>query len=413
MQTTLRTIFGALLAMAVVTSAAWGLMHLVAEARRSESLREHQTVVAARQRDWARERVQREVTAHEAARERARGHERELMTAMGGPAEAAAKNPELSIGESIERVARACAPGGTRVNVRVERFTEFIALVELSMRLDTGTLANLARCILTHSAAYIHRLQFIHRGQLLAGLDRQAIESVADWKNVSLAEVQRCFTEGGSAGSAVAEPNVSTTRPVEPEEEQNLTPEARRQRQASEAFDAALETANERLRSALRSGQQAVDMAGMPTLSGLQARRALLEQAETLASQARAVLEDPAAEYRRLVEAARLDEVYVRSAVRTMAQRFDPLRPATTELFNRFSADLRASAGLIDVLARYLGDWTYDATSRRYTFTSDSAPDIKAALDGSDITARDLASALAQWTQTSEQMNKAAAGRAR
>jgi hypothetical protein len=409
MQSTMRTSLPVLVVAALVTGVTWWVLHNRATARQMEITAAHRETFAALQQEWARHRAQREVAAHQAARERARRQEQELETAMGGPAAAAAKKPGISIAESIQGVARACAPRATQVRVRVDRFTEFSALLELPSRLEAPALAELARCILGHSSAYLHRLQFSYRGSLLGELDRRAIESVADWRSVTLAEVQRAMatTEGraeavASVGSPPLEPP-----PAEREAEQNLTPEARRQLQVSEAFHASMKTAHQRLSSALESHRQATDLAGVGTLQDLEAKKTLLQQADALASQAEAVLVDPAAEYRRLLEEARLDEVYVRSAVRTVALRYDALRSATAEMFGKLAADLQSSNSLLEALEKHWGDWTYNAQQRKFSFLTSAQGDIKGALEQGEVTTRALELSLAQWAQLVKAVNKA------
>lgn len=321
---------------------------------------------------------------------------------MGGPVAAAAHNPKSSIGESIEAVARACAPEGAQVRVRVDRFTEFTALIELPRPAAQPALAELARCILSQGSDYFYRLQFSYRGGLLAELDRQAIEAVANWERVSVAEVQRLWSNSGEGQSAVAQ--AGDGRNLDPnadkEEDQNLTMESRVQNQALATFRASLERAQNFFKSAQESYRHAVEPGDLLRVADVGAKRVLLKQAEAQAAQARVVLEDPAAEYRRIMDAAHLDEVYARAAARSMASRYDRSRAAAAEMFNRFSAHLRASGRLLDALGRNLGEWGYDPTTKVFGFQSAAAhADIKPALAESEASIQSLNSAIEQWQQ--------------
>jgi hypothetical protein len=397
--TTIKPVLALFIA-AGVTTGIWLVIRDGFRREQSEFLSRHRETIMAREREWARERAQRELDWHTKARERTHRQAQELETALGGPAAAAARNPDLGIGASMERVAQACAPRGTRVRVRVDRFTEFTLVLELASPLHEAALAELAHCILAYSATYVDRLQFSLRGNVLAQLDRRAIESVSDWSQINPGDVQRLL----------AIPNIenrtadftSEDRESLPESDEdaasNQTPEDKVQDEAFERFQASMTAANKRFQSALKLQFQALEQIDVGQREDLAANHGMLQQAETLAAQARPVLENPSGEYRSILLAARLDSAYVNSAARTVAQRYDSMRTATAEVFNQLSNHRRSADALLVSLARHFGDWSYDSQQRGIKYTAAGTQDLSAAWDRHEQDSSALNAAIQRWS---------------
>src|SRR5690348_16767317 len=103
----------------------------------------HREQLLALQQQWAREGYARQATAGEARLRR----QRELEQALGGPTEAPARNPDLNLQQMLERLARACAPRGSSVLARVDRFTDFEVLVTLKADPGSNQLAQITLCL--------------------------------------------------------------------------------------------------------------------------------------------------------------------------------------------------------------------------------------------------------------------------
>ncbi len=341
------------------------VIHLGAEGQRRSVASAHAMAVAARERDWERERAQREATAAAAARDRADRRRREIEEAVGGPAAAAA-------------VARGCASPGTRVRVKVDRFTEFTVTLELPGPASASELAGLAHCILAFRAGYIHRLQFAWNGRIERELDRSAIEFVADGREVTVARLEPLLVLGGRSEA----PSAPTSRASAREASVNLTAEGRRQETARRKFQASQEAAQSDLIAAVERFHRATDFGGGATASRLDLRRAELKEAMVLVERARPVMEDPAAYYGRELDGAGVDPVFSRGAVRTMAATENRVRPHTVEMFRQIVGALQEANAFLDVLERYANEWEYEAARRVFRFATQSAHDEIGAMMG-------------------------------
>src|SRR5262249_6048967 len=182
-----------------------GLITLIECERKTAALRSsHSAKVLALQTDWAREDSKRKAADHQEALKRKREYEKALSDLVGGPSEAAAHDPDLSIQQMLEQTAVACAPAGVRVKVRVEvdGFTEFEAVITLMQPATQDQLAEMTACLMRHGAPYVHTIRFIRDSHLLVELDRRTIETVSDWSQLSPARKQELFLTSDVPASA-------------------------------------------------------------------------------------------------------------------------------------------------------------------------------------------------------------------
>ena len=345
--------------------------------------------------------AQREMESAKANRERAERYLREIEEAMGGAPAVAAGDPNLGIAKSMERVSIACAPPGSRVRVHIDRFTEFTLVIELPQPTNLFTMASISHCILAYRAAYVHRLQIVQGGSIVAELDRQAIESINDWWNPPADEVQQLLSMSrGGTNMAREKLRVDSPRQETEEQRRNLTPEGRRLTTAEQRFQAMMDAGHADFRSALDRLQEATEFSAARPSVDLETRRAGLRQAVELARTARAALEDPAAHYGQALREAGVDEVYSRGAVRTVAARYDPLRTVTAEALRRLGLASTAGSMLLEVLGQHAGQWSFDVARRAFRFHSAEANRaIGAALDVFEAENQALASAIARRNQ--------------
>jgi hypothetical protein len=357
----------------------------------------HTQALKERERSRSRERIDREVKALEASRQRQRDFEIEVERAFGGPVGVAAKNPNLTIVQSIEKIALACAPQGSRARVEVARFTEFNALVELPRRLDESSIAEIARRILAETSNYLYQLQFASGGRIIAELGRREIESVADWQNASVAQTKALLTDPGDLQIDVAAKPTSAPTPVPPEEEGNVSPETRRQRKAITAFDAVLKSAHKNFNASIEATARVRDMAGVRDVSEVINRGKELDKAQSLSNEAKTILEDTAAAYAKILGAG-VNKTYERAALRDVMARDQATTPAVRTLFARNAALIRATSDYLEMLVRHFDNWTYDSQTKLFHFkTEDAHLAIKSTMDLLEAADKNAAAAITDW----------------
>src|SRR5688572_18176361 len=226
----------------------------------------HEKTVATLQERFDVRDAKRQIEAHDATVARRRRFQQEIVAALGGPVGAALKHPELTLRGTLQQLARACAPQGSVPHVAVDRFTEFTVVIDLPDQQPRLALAEIAQRLLTHSAQYFHHVRFSHDGNVLAQLDRRAIESIADWTKTTVPAVEKLLID-----PEYSQPPTFVGAPVPPAEQQvhelqNLPEENRRQRIAEERFGEAFRRADAQLRAALDRQIAAVNFAGIMSM---------------------------------------------------------------------------------------------------------------------------------------------------
>lgn len=359
----------------------------------------HEKNLAALQERLAVRDTERQIEAHDATIARQRRFQQEIITALGGPVGAALKHPELTILGMLQEVARACAPKGSVPHAAVDRFTEFTLFIDLPDALDRPALAEIARCLLAHSAQYVSSVQFSHDRSVLAVLDRRGIESIADWANASNSAVEKALIDP-EYSQPVTFVGVAPPAEQKVHELQNLPEEGRRQRMAEERFADAFKLADSQLRSALEWQMAAVNLAGVRGVGELDERRKILMDAERAGAEARRVLANPILEYERVLESQKLDPIYIRAAVRTATQNYTTSRPAAGKVFAAFDERSRCASEFLATMKRHVGAWTYQPFQDRFEFHDAAAQlDYAAATKKFDAASRALETAIIEWAR--------------
>ena len=130
---------------------------------------DQQKIDAAQEASYAKEALQRAMTAHQQAVERKNAYEVEKLVALGGPLGKATKDPSLNIQQMIEQTALACAPPNTSVAVTVDRFTDFDVVMTLPDALPYAQMAEISKRLINNTVPYTHTVRFFHDDKLLAG----------------------------------------------------------------------------------------------------------------------------------------------------------------------------------------------------------------------------------------------------
>ena len=119
------------------------------------------------------------------------------------------------------------------------------------------------------------------------------------------------------------------------------------------------------------------------------------------------MLENPAAEYQRILGAEALDELYMRVALRTMEQQYQgPRMAAAAAVFQAVAARTRSARALVGVMANHFGEWRYDELTRKTSYPQ-AARDITQAMDKWTSDTEALNSTFKAWSQVESQQAKA------
>jgi hypothetical protein len=327
----------------------------------------HQQQLVTLQKQWASEDAARKVAAHEEALRRQRAHQRELEQALGGPTEVPARNPDLNIQQMLEQTARACAPAGASVVVRVDRFTEFEVIVTLKGVPGPNQLAELTTCLLRHGAPYVHTLRFIQGARVIAELDQRALELVPDWSQASVTTAQQLLASSGlAAPSPVAAAN-DAQPPSAKEDSPELTGDRKRLQEVDDAFYRARTNQFDRLNKLIEAQDFAARLPSVGRASDLDERLKWLGDNESALDSARAFFLNPEPEYRRLLNEQNFDPLMVTILCRGLTERGEQQRPYLTRLLDAVAERQRITKSFLAAMQSQWGNWHGNpATGRIY-----------------------------------------------
>jgi len=366
---TVKTLF---LGLPLGTLLGWLTLNGWSGSREGEIHAAHEAQQSARNQDSARAEAARAVEAHEAIQARLRRWRAETAQALGRGAEVPPKDPELSLRQMLEQTALACAPVGTKVVVRVERFTEFEVLFDLRQPLDKAQLTALSHCLLRHTATYVQSVRFICERSILAELDRGSIEAVSDWATVGSAEIARLLREPGRAEMA-AVPTQATPAGAESEE---LTGDSKRLAEVNRAFSQAWQVSFAKLTNALQAMTMAAKLSDVTNLADLDWRLQLLDAIPPVLAQARQVLEDPVPEFRRLLGQASFDPLLVRILERGKREQYATQQPYAARVFESAAQHVRQVGGYVREMRQQWGRWTITPSREQIEFESTAVQEV-------------------------------------
>ncbi len=214
-----------------------GLDHVGEFNRRESQLRAEQIqFLAVQPTTWAKENAEHALAAKQKSLEMEKAYAQEQARALGGPIEAATKDPALDIRRMLNQIAIASAPADTEVSVTVDRFTEFDVALVLRQPLSLNEVAGITKVFLENTAPYVHSLRFIHGNEVLAQLKQDAIESITNWTAASADSIQTLLlisdTESEPRTAAMAAGDTSATQT----DKKDLTPDQIKIDQAQSTF---------------------------------------------------------------------------------------------------------------------------------------------------------------------------------
>lgn len=343
------------------------------EGRVSALRADHQRQLAALQQQWAREDAARKVAAHEETLKR----QRELDQALGGPTEIPFRNPDLTIQQMLEQTARACAPAGASVVVRVDRFTEFEVIVTLQSGTATNQLAELTTCVLRHGAPYVHSLRFIQGHRVIAELDQRALELVPDWSQASLTTAQALLASSGLGVPSPAAAAKDAQPPSVREEAPELTGDRKRLQEVEVAFNRARTEQFARLDKIIVAQDYAPRLPGIGSASALADRLKWLGDNDSALESARAFLLNSEPEYRRRLNEQHFDPEVVTILCRGMTDRAEQQRPYLKKLLDAAAERQRVTKSFLAAMQSQWGNWHADPADGRIYFDPPKARDAQ------------------------------------
>jgi hypothetical protein len=350
-----------------------GLIWVKFDAKESRLEAEQRRLLSDQRIAWAQEDAQRAIAAEQEVAQRAKARAEKLVAALGGPVEAAFKNPELGIGQMLNQVALACAPPNSRVSVTVDRFTEFIVSVTLPGRLTSTQLADIAQRLLQKGVPYVQSVRFIQNDLVLAELDWPAIESVTDWSRVSLEEVARLISPANAMeqpSPTFASANEGGASNPAPED---LSPDQRKIEAANNAFKENYRTHFSALKNLVASLDQASRLDTLWTRERLESRIASLDQLATALSAERQFFFNQPAEMNRLLKAQALEPLAITIITRNMKDLAQSESAVYAGVFDALAAYGEQIQAFLKGMGNHWGEWQADSSTKAVLFTSAAA----------------------------------------
>ena len=369
---------GILVGIILGTVVAWLAMDAAFESWVVQAQSRHNVQMEEDARQWARQDATRKMAVHEETLRREQRHLREWEAAVGGPARAVAKNPDLSLEEMLQQAAEVCAAAGTVVTVRVDRFTDFMVNLDFPQPVPVPQIAAAAACLLQVGAPYLHSVRFFHKGRFLAEVERRGIEALPDWSTASAALVEPLLLWPET------EPATLPAVAVSPREESEPVGDFKRLRDVERALEALHKQQMEALKTLIKAQSDAVNLAdvrvdaGFQSKSqrqqqfgtGLQSRMQQLRQAGAGLDALRDAFLGREASHKQLLTEQNLDPLAVRIFVRESAVRYRTEREHVTRVFQALAASQSAADYFLNEMQQQWGSWRVLPEAGKIAFTT-------------------------------------------
>ena len=356
-----------LVGLSVGTLLAWWVITVVFKSMKVEAQSRHHAQMEEDVRQWVRQDAARKMAAHEETLQRGQRHLREWEMAAGGPVQSVSKNPDLSLQELLEQAAEVCAPTGTVVTVKVDRFTDFEITMDFRQPILAPQMAQAGACLLQVGAPYLHSLRFFQNGRLLAELDRRGIESVSDWSTASAAIVEPLLLRPET--EAAAPPVAAQTA----REETEPIGDFKRLRDAERSVRANWDQQMELLQALLKAQAEAVNLADVRDSTRLQTKLLELRRAGASLEGLRSGFLGHEKLHERLLTEQNLDPLAVLIIMRGAAGRYHEERQHVATFFDALTARQSGADYFLHEMQRQWGNWRIVAEERKISFTAAAA----------------------------------------
>lgn len=356
-----------LVGLSLGTLLAWWVITVVFESMKVEAQHRHNEQMEEDARQWVRQDAARKMAAHEESLQRDQRHLREWETAAGGLVQSVSKNPDLSLQELLEQVAEVCAPTGTVVTVKVDRFTDFEITMDFRQPVLIPQMAQAGACLLQVGAPYLHSLRFFQNGRLVAELDRRGIESISDWSTASAATVEPLLLRPeieAAAPTAAAQTAREESEPIG---------DFKRLRDAERSLKADWDQQMELMQALLKAQADAVNLADVRDSTRLQTKLRELRRAGAGLEGLRSGFLGHEKLHQRLLTEQNLDPLAVQIIMREAAGRYREEKQHVDKFFDALKTRQSGADYFLNEMQRQWGSWRIVAEGLKISFTSDAA----------------------------------------
>ncbi len=387
-----------LLVLIAVTMGGVFAIEAVYRDRASELEARHRLHLVARESAWNTETDERMQADQREDQDRLVRQHEEMIQAFGGPVAAAAKNPQVNIAGMLGDVCRECTGVNGATRLTVERFTEFHLAIE-SERLGTDrNLDEIILCVLKHCAFYVHQIQILRQGLVVAALDRRAIELTPDWSHATVETVRAGLEEMENDGRVGKDDPALRWAALE-DEEGNLTVRASRWKKALAKLDEAANRSIQSINRAVQFQRQALLAQRVGSSGAFSAAGSQLSESQRMLKEARAFFSAPADHYRRMLTEAGVDRLYIDAELRSFQTDGDPIRAILAlELIENAERRGDLTRRLLQILAEDQGNWIFHAASGQISFESERTAETFRTLSSEiEKQSANLESAMTRW----------------
>ncbi len=344
--------------------------------RRESQLRAEQIqFLAVQPTTWAKEDAEHALAARQKSLELEKAYAQEQARALGGPIEAATKDPALDIRRMLNQIAIASAPADTEVSVTVDRFTEFDVALVLRQPLSLNEVAGITKVFLENTAPYVHSLRFIHGNEVLAQLKQDAIESITNWTAASADSIQTLLlisdTESEPRTAAMAAGDTSATQT----DKKDLTRDQIKIDQAQSTFTTHYNEHAHLLQKLAHDLSQAAQLDSVKSRAQLKAQIASLDQLATRLATERNFFLHQSADLELLLKGQELDPLVVSIIKRDVENRNQEQAAILSRLFDSLSTYQQQIKTFLAGMETTWGEWAVEPGTRQIQFTSARAQD--------------------------------------
>ena len=317
------------------------------------------------------------VRAKELQEQDAAEQRRQWLQAIGGEVAAIVKDPELDIRGMLEALLKHEVPPQSQISVRVERFTEYIVSADVPQRPSHREMAEWTRQLLEHGGRYIHSLQWIHSGEILAELDHPRISGVSDWKSLSEEEIVTLLSAASTNPLSISKAPLLKRRKetLIADDDDTIgnenTDEYSRIVRAEKRFS---DRTTELGRSVIQLLQGLQDQLH-PQQLGLSEEPAAIElrftQWAEYLEKIYVFLVRPTAEYERILTAEKVDPVYVRASSRGLMDRYRAA-PEAERMLQLLREQIKAMRSWVLFMAQNRASWSVIPERDQLSFVDES-----------------------------------------
>jgi hypothetical protein len=339
---------------------------------------------------------------HRSARDAAERRRTEFEQALGGPLQAAFKDPGLSIRQALQRAALARAPTNADARVDVDRFTEFTVTFASPQNLATNEMTQIARELLPLAKPYLYALQFSVQGTIVAELDRADVDFIDDWSRASADRVAMLLAREVPTSSAQ---DVSAIERFKQERGLSKTlsqsPElASKMESAHVKFNQALDKSFQDLSAALSLSQKAISFTEISKPAEIDAHQRDLTTATARANSAKQFWTNPTNQWSQILASEGISGDAYTEVLNSLPLIFRNDPKLSAKVFEALDAKLESSRYFLKVAAEKFGVWQYDIQKGQFGFTDEEyAKRFRRAQDQLIQDSQTLESALRAWNE--------------